>query len=98
MNANTNGFRSFGLLAVIILALSWIRLEPGNTSNDNQSLSAGDNTEVVSEELGATGTESASAAGGATGGSSAARKTTSGGGTTGGRAGSGGSTGGGEIG
>ena len=94
MNANTNGFRSFGLLAVIILALSWIRLEPGNTNND-QSLTSGDGTEIVGEDLGATGTDAASAAGGTGGSSSAARKTTSGGGTTGGRAGSGGSTGGG---
>lgn len=94
MNTNTNGFRSFGLLVVIILALSWIRLEPGNTGN-GQALSAGDGTEILSEDLGVV--EDAAAAGGTTGGggksASAARKTTSGGGTTGGRAGAGGAAG-----
>lgn len=94
MNTNSNGFRSFGLLVVVILALSWIRLEPGNSSNDDgSSLNAGDSSEVVSEELGdAAGTDAASVAGGGSS-ASGARKSTSGGGTTGGRAGSGGSTG-----
>jgi ABC-type branched-subunit amino acid transport system substrate-binding protein len=98
MNANTNGFRSFGLLAVIILALSWIRLEPGNSNND-QSLNTGDGSEIASGSdlaTDGTGTDAATTGGGTAAGggsSSSARKVTSGGGTAAGRAGSSGSGG-----